>query len=168
MGRLGLALKILFNGTTARKVLDSLSEPVQKLPAPEPSAPKPVHSDALILLSALQRDARFVDFIQEPIDAYTDAQVGAAVREVHRGCHDVLSRMFNPQPIVDQEEGSSVEVANTASGQFRLTGNVAQSSGSASGQLMHHGWLASKSDVPKWSGADDAANVITPAEIQVP
>jgi hypothetical protein len=167
MGRLGLAFKILFSGATARKVLESLSEPTQKLPAPAPPAPKPSRSDAITLLSALQRDARFVDFIQEPIGGYTDAQVGAAVREIHRGCRDVLSRMFSPLPIVDQEEGSSVEVANAASGRYRLTGNVAQSSGSTSGQLMHHGWLASKSDVPQWSGADDAIGVITPAEVHV-
>ena len=174
MGRLGLAFKILFSGATAKKVLESLSESETspKLPAPEPVAPKPVppkpvRSDAITLLSALQRDARFVDFIQEPIDAYTDAQVGAAVREIHRGCHGVLSRMFAPTPIVNQEEGSVVQVDDVASGKFRLTGNVAQSSGSASGQLEHHGWMASKCEVPKWSGSSDALNIITPAEVQV-
>ena len=172
MGRLGLAFKILFSGATARKVLESLSDETQKLPAPVPAAPKPeppkpVRSEAVTLLAALQRDARFVDFIQEPIDAYTDAQVGAAVREVHKGCRDVLSRMFAPVPIVEQEEGSTVNVADAASGKYRLTGNVAQSAGSASGQLVHHGWHATKSDVPKWSGSDDGLKVIAPAEVQV-
>lgn len=169
MGRFGLALKILFNGATARQVLESLSGSTEKLPAPQPKpeTPKAVRSDAVTLLSALQREARFVDFIQEPIDGYNDAQVGAAVREIHRGCHEVLSRMFAPAAIVDQEEGSSVEVADAASSQYRLTGNVSQSSGGAQGQLMHHGWLAKKCDLPKWSGGDDAVNVIAAAEIQI-
>ena len=177
MGRLGLAFKILFSGATARKVLESLYDETQKLPAPasvsatttapKPAPPKPVRSEAITILAALQRDARFVDFIQEPIDAYTDAQVGAAVREVHKGCRDVLYRMFAPVPIVEQEEGSTVNVEDAASGKFRLTGNVAQSASSASGQLMHHGWHASKVYVPKWSGSDDGLKVIAPAEVQV-
>lgn len=169
MGRLGLAFKILFSGQTAKKVMASLSDSTDKLPAPKPKPepPKPKRSEAITLLSALQREARFVDFIQESIDGYNDAQVGAAVREIHRGCQDVLKRMFSPTSIVDQEEGSSVQVDDAASGKFRLTGNVAQSSGSASGELMHHGWQATKCDVPGWSGADDALSVINPAEIQV-
>lgn len=169
MGRLGLAFRILFSGQTAKKVMASLSDSTDKLPAPKPAPepPKPKRNEAITLLSALQRDARFVDFIQESIDGYNDAQVGAAVREIHRGCQDVLKRMFSPTPIVDQEEGSSVQVDNAASGKFRLTGNVSQSSGSASGELMHHGWQTMKCDVPAWSGGDDALSVINPAEIQV-
>ena len=171
MGRFGLALKILFNGATATQVLESLSDSTEKLPAPKPKTkpetPKAMRSDALTLLSALQREARFVDFIQEPIDGYNDAQVGAAVREIHRGCHDVLSRTFAPAAIINQEEGSSVEVTDAASSHYRLTGNVSQSSGAAQGQLMHHGWLATKCDLPKWSGGDDAVNVIAAAEIQI-
>lgn len=171
MGRLGLAFKILFSGATANKVMASLSDETTKLPAPEvkakPVAPKPTRSDALMLLSVLQREARFIDFIQEPIDGYSDAQVGAAVREIHRGCHTVLGRLFAPQAIIDQEEGSAVSIEDPASGKYRLTGNVTQSSGSVSGELMHHGWQAAKCEIPKWSGGEDAIDVIASAEVQV-
>ena len=173
MGRLGLAFKILFSGQTAKKVIDALTdapaglpEPVAA-PKPKPPPPKPTRSEAITLLSALQREARFVDFIQEPIDGYNDAQVGAAVREIHRGCHEVLTRMFAPEPIVDQDEGATVEVSDPASGAFRLTGQVSQTSGAVSGHLVHHGWMAHKCDVPKWSGEVDSANVIAAAEVQI-
>jgi len=172
MGRLGLAFKILFSGETAKKVSDALTnapaglpEPAAK-PKPQPP-PKPTRSEAITLLSALQREARFVDFIQEPIDGYNDAQVGAAVREIHRGCHEVLTRMFAPTPIVDQPEGATVEVSDPASGAYRLTGQVAQTSGAVSGQLVHHGWVANKCEVPKWSGEGDSADVIAAAEVQI-
>lgn len=174
MGRLGLAFRILFNGSTAKKVSEILSETKPGLPAAEaekktaaPSPVRPSRSEAVTLLAALQREARFVDFVQEPIDAYSDAQVGAAVREIHRGCRDVLGRMFAPTPIVDQDEGSVVEVADPSSGQYRLTGNVGQVNSAVSGQLVHHGWLAQKCDVPKWSGDDSSSSVIASAEVQV-
>jgi hypothetical protein len=36
------------------------------------------------------------------------------------------------------------------------------------GKLVHHGWQVSKVELPKWSGDDADANVITPAQIQAP
>lgn len=176
MGRIGLALKILFSGKMARRVLDLLDADsgAQALPESDPDTepapppePKPKRSDAVSLLSALQREARFVDFIQEPIDAYSDAQVGAAVREVHRGCGEVLARMFGLAPVVDQPEESDVEVTDPASGAWRLTGNVAQSTGTVNGKLVHHGWAATKSDVPEWTGDDSAINIVAAAEVQI-
>ncbi len=174
MGRLGLAMKILFNSTVAKQVTDLLSKSTAELPAPvkeatpaPPPKPKVERSEAVTLLAALQREARLVDFLQEPIEAFSDAQVGAAVREVHRGCKEVVDRMFAPAPIVDQAEDSIVEVTEPSSGRWRLTGNVGQSSGAVSGKLVHHGWSASKCDVPKWSGDADAIQVIAAAEVQV-
>ena len=179
MGRLGLALKILFNGSAARLAADALSgasaestDSTRNIEAaassaPEPPVEKPARREAVTVLAALQREARFVDFVLEPIDAYSDAQVGAAVREVHRGCSEVITRMFAPQAILDQAEGSQAEIPNAASGLYRLTGNVTQASGAVAGQVAHHGWKAQKCDVPDWSGDDDAVAVVAPAEIQI-
>lgn len=168
MGRLGLALKVLFNGRVAKQVSDALAAPAA-LPEPvaPPEPPKPKRSEAVTLMAAFQREARFVDFLQEPIDGYNDAQVGAAAREIHRGCKEVVERMFAPAPLVDQQEGSAIEVDDTTSGRFRLTGNVSQTESSVSGQLVHHGWQASKCNVPEWTGGDDATTVVAPAEVQV-
>jgi len=168
MGRLGLAFKILFSGDAARQAAEAFfgtSAPAIEQAPPQPVAP--VRSEAVTLLAALQRDARFVDFIQESIEGYNDAQVGAAVRDVHRGCRDVLERMFDLQPVVNQEEESDVEVSDPAAAKWRLTGNVGQSSGAVSGKLMHSGWKSSKCNVPEWSGTATDADVVAPAEVQI-
>lgn len=170
MGRLSLALKILFNGDAARRAAEALSTtstPALEQTSPEPPAPAPARSEAVTLLSALQREARFVDFIQEPIDGYSDAQVGAAVRDIHRGCRGVLDRMFDLQPVCDQPEESDVEVTDSASAQWRLTGNVGQSAGSVTGKLMHPGWKSTRCQIPEWSGSESDAELVAPAEVQL-
>ena len=101
MRRILLAIRvfflILFNGAVAEQVakaLDRKESPAELPPAPAPKKPpasKPaVRSEAITLLAALQREARFVDFIQEPLTGYSDAQIGAAARDVHRDCGAVL------------------------------------------------------------------------------
>lgn len=170
MGRLGLAFKVLFNAQVADKLRQVMAD-ADEVPTPaieaRPTPAAPARSEALTLLAAFQREARLVDFLKEPIDGYSDAQVGAAVRDIHRGCHEVVERMFGPMPVVDQPEGSQVQISGAGSEKYRLTGHVAAASGNISGQLMHHGWQASRCEVPRWTGAEDAANVIGPAEIQV-
>ena len=102
--------------------LPSPSPPATKPPAAQP----PVRSEAMTLLATLQREARFVDFIQEPLAGYSDAQIGAAARDVHRDCGTVLERLFALRPVVPDEEGAEVEVpAGFDAGRYRLTGNVA-------------------------------------------
>jgi hypothetical protein len=55
-------------------------------------------SAALQLLGLMQREARFVDFIQEDVAPYTDAEIGAAARVVHEGCRKVLREHFTLSP----------------------------------------------------------------------
>jgi hypothetical protein len=142
-------------------------------PAPKPEPPKrpkpepPARSEAITLLAALQREARFVDFIQEPLGAYSDAQIGAAARDVHRDCGAVLERMFALQPIVDREEGAEIEVpAGFDPGRYRLTGNVAGEP-PFRGPLVHHGWEATRCELPAWSGSKTSARVVAPAEVEL-
>ncbi len=73
-----------------------------------PAAPK--RSEALTLLAALQREARFVDLVKEPLDSYSDEQIGAAARNVLRDCSAVLDRFFELQPLAGQGEGEPIEV----------------------------------------------------------
>jgi hypothetical protein len=137
--------------------------PVVKAPSPKP----PVRSDAITLLAALQRDARFVDFIQEPLAGYTDAQIGAAARDVHRDCGVVLQRLFALRPAVAEEEGTTIELAaGFDAARWRLSGNV---SGEPPfhGQLVHPGWEASICELPTWSGSADAAKIVAPAEVEL-
>jgi hypothetical protein len=123
VGKLGLAFKAFFRvfgdpafadqvqlwlrGEGKSAVTATSPQPVEIQPKP---TKKPQRSEALTLLSALQREARFVDFIQEPIAAYSDAQIGAAVRDVHRECGKVLGRLFDLQKVVADDEGAPVDV----------------------------------------------------------
>jgi hypothetical protein len=128
---------------------------------------RPARSDALTLLAALQREARLVDLIQEPLEAYSDAQIGAAARDVLRDSRAVLERMFAIQPVVPQAEGASLELSpELDSGEYRFTGEVLGQP-PYRGRLVHPGWRAKKCDLPAWTGTGSAATVIAPAELEV-
>ncbi len=119
-------------------------------------------------MSALQREARFVDFIQESLAGYTDAQIGAAARDVHRDCGTVLARMFALQPAVDKQEGDEVEVPpGFDPARWRLTGNVAGEP-PFRGRLVHPGWEATACELPSWSGSAAARRIVAAAEVELP
>ena len=183
MGRLWLALRAffrtLFNAAVATEVRRALEGPAVETerpsapaPAPspkkEPPAPKqPVRNDAIGLLAALQREARFVDFVQESLDGAADAQIGAVAREVHRGCREVVARLFALKAIVEAEEGSLIAVpAGFDAGRYRLTGNVTGEP-PFHGTLAHHGWEATVCHVPEWTGTAAAARIVAPAEVEL-
>ena len=137
-------------------------------PAPTPAKPKPsARNDAITLLSTLQREARFVDIVMEPLAGYSDAQVGAATRDVLRDCGKTLERLFAIQPVVEAEEGATHETpAEVDAVRYRLTGNVAGQP-PYRGQLVHHGWQATRCELPKWSGKDDVAMIVAPVELEI-
>jgi hypothetical protein len=178
VGRIGLAFRvffrILFDAVTAARVAPLLIEsaPTQSAPA---APPKPeekvkkrlVRSEALNLLAMLQREARLVDFIQESIAGYSDEQIGAAVRDVHRDCGAVLQRVFGLTPISKEAEGSTIELAaDFDAARYRLTGRVPEQP-PIRGTLAHHGWQAMQCALPEWSGADNAVMVVAPAVVEL-
>jgi hypothetical protein len=143
--------------------------PVKAEPKPVPTIrpPKPVRSEAVTLLATLQREARFIDFVKEPLEVYSDAQIGAAVRDVHRDCAQVLDRLFAIRALDKQEEGSTLEVpAGFDAGRYRLTGNVVGNP-PFRGRLVHHGWEAGQVQLPEWSGTPQSARVIAPIEVEL-
>ena len=177
--RLILAIRVffaaLFNAAAAKRFEAALEpssstteqEPQEPKPAPPETPKKPAQSEAITFLAALQREARFVDLTQESLDEYNDEQVGAAARDVLRDCRKVLDRLFKLSPVVAEEEGATVEVpVGFDTGQFRLTGNVAGEP-PFNGSLVHHGWEATKCEIPQWSGSDQAARVVAPAEVEL-
>lgn len=177
MHRVWTAIRAFFaalvSGETARRVDEALRGPTAaalEAPKPKPKEPPkpkaPLRSEAVTLLSALQREARFIDFVQEPLAGYSDAQIGAAARDVHRDCGAVLQRLFAIRPVVDEEEGAAIEVpAGFDSGRYRLTGNVTGEP-PFRGRVAHHGWEAAKCDLPEWTGSKTAARTIAPAEVE--
>ncbi len=166
------AVKILKRGKVkgsdgGAKPLAKVLEKTETKPTIAKQPPKPARSEAITLLATLQREARFVDFIKEPLDGYSDAQIGAAVRDVHRDCGKVLDRLFAIRSMVEQEEGSSVDVPpGFDAGRYRLTGNVAGDP-PFHGRLVHHGWEAAEVQLPAWSGTQLSARVVAPVEVEL-
>jgi hypothetical protein len=138
-------------------------------PVPQPAASALKEASpvaALQLLGLLQRDARFIDFVEEDIAGYSDTEIGAASRLVHDGCRAVLREHFTIKPVREEAEGSRVTLADgfdaTA---IRLTGNVV---GSApfSGSISHRGWKVEEVRLPRLAERHDAT-VIAPAEVEL-
>ena len=127
---------------------------------------KRVDASALQLLGLLQREARFVDFVQEDVVGYTDAEVGAAARVVHEGCRKVLGAHFSIAPVRNEPEGSRVTLAaGFDATAVRLTGNVV---GQApfTGTLGHRGWRVTEARLPQLTD-DKAAAILAQAEVEL-
>jgi len=108
---------------------------------PAPQKPDDESADAEIVhfLSMLQGKGRFVDFLLDDINAFSDSQVGAAARVVHAGCKGVLQEHFVISPVRTEPEGSTVQVpVGYSADEYRLVGRIA---GAApfSGVLIHPG-----------------------------
>jgi hypothetical protein len=122
----------------------------------------------LRILAVLQRDGRLVDFLQEDIDAYGDAQVGAAVRDIHRGCRKSLHDYLTIEPILNAPEESPVHVPSDFDpAAIRLIGNV-NGSPPFQGVLKHHGWRVRSVHLPTLPVARDDSSVLSPAEVELP
>jgi len=134
----------------------------------EPLFTKDPTGPDLRILAVLQRDGRLVDFLQEDIDGYGDAQIGAAVRDIHRGCRKALRDYLTVEPILSDPEDATVTVAaDFDPATVRLTGNVAGSP-PFRGVLKHHGWRVKSVQLPVVPGARDDSAVLAPAEVEIP
>lgn len=134
-------------------------------PAPKALPEQPSEASALQLLSILQREGRLIDFLQEDLSQYDDAQIGAAVRSIHEGCKRALETYVALEPIYDVPEGSAVTVApGFDTRAVRLSGNIAGDP-PFKGALRHRGWRVTRIDLPKLMQAQD--RVVAPAEVEV-
>jgi hypothetical protein len=122
----------------------------------------------LRVLAVLQRDGRLIDFLEEDIDPYNDAQIGAAVRDIHRGCRKALHEYLKIEPVLNAAEEDRVTVAaDFDPASIRLIGNV-NGSPPFQGVLKHHGWRARANQLPALPAARDDASVLSPAEVEIP
>ncbi len=157
MNRFVLGLQALWRIWTDR----DFAERADGLSRKAPSGPD------LRVLAVLQRDGRLVDFLLEDIDPFTDGQVGAAVRDIHRGCRKAIRDYLTVTPILPGEDESEVTVApDFDPASIRLTGNV-QGSPPFRGVLKHHGWRVEAVHLPALPGARDDSSVLAPAEVEI-
>ncbi len=121
----------------------------------------------LHLIALLQREGRLLDFCEEDVATYSDAEVGAAARTVHAGCRKVLRSALALEPVRAEAEGAQVQVPpGFDPGAVRLTGNVVGNP-PFTGTLRHHGWKAREVRLPPAPAGQDAT-MLAPAEVELP
>jgi hypothetical protein len=156
---------------------DPAAKPAQARPVKLQDAPAAVAAlastvgpqplKALQLLAILQREGRLVDFLQQDITSFPDADVGAAARVVHDGCRKALRAHATIEPVRAEEEGARVVLqAGFTPDEVKLTGAVGGQPPYA-GVLRHRGWRATRLDLPQAMAGHDA-RVLAPAEVELP
>ncbi len=172
----GAAHKALPEKVVVEKVVEKIVEkPVEKI------VEKPVakaddkpriataqhHRDgALALLALLQREGRLVDFLREPLDGFADADIGAAARDVHRGCKKVLDQHLSFEPVMPGAEEEKVTVPKGFDpAEIRLIGE-AKGEPPFRGTLRHHGWRVVEAKLPALADGIDRT-VVAPAEVEI-
>jgi hypothetical protein len=151
------------------KQLPPPPEPVKEKPPEKPKASvAQQHRDgALALLALLQREGRFVDFVRDSVDGASDADIGAAAREVHRGCRKVLDQHLSFEPVMPGAEEEKVSVPKGFDpSEIRLIGE-AKGEPPYRGTLRHHGWRVVDAKLPSLAEGVDRT-VIAPAEVELP
>lgn len=171
------AFRVLFDGRFAARVAALREGAPEPEALPAPSAPGDVAppasvaaaqssatTGALQLLSLLQREGRFVDFIQQDVAAFGDADIGAAARVVHEGCRRALRSHARVVSVRGEAEGASI-VLESASPDVKLVGNVA---GAAPfrGVLRHRGWRVEELTLPTLLGSHDP-KLVAAAELEL-
>jgi hypothetical protein len=168
---------ILFKGRLPRTLEpagrpEALKQPITQKPAGRPQAPaQPIAADtsdrAVQMLALLQREGRFVDFVLEDLAAYSDAQIGAAVRDIHAGCRRALERYMTLEAIVPGREGDAITVGQDQPfdpASFHLVGNVTGQP-PFRGTLLHSGWRVSRVQLPPLGTS--GRTIVAPAQIEV-
>jgi hypothetical protein len=115
-------------------------------------------------LALLQREGRLVDFIEQDIAAFPDADIGAAARVVHEGCRRALHAHARVTSVRHEAEGARVTLEHPSE-EVKLVGNVA---GAAPfrGVLRHRGWRVENLALPHLVGAQNA-ELVAPAELEL-
>lgn len=153
------------------KVITEEVEVIREIEVAAPALDSVNTDGAHQLLQLLQQEARFIDFLQESIDDYNDADVGAASRQIHAGCAKVLKQHFTidvvSMDVVNTAvENSRVEVPSGYDAkQIKLEGRV-EGDGPYAGTLIHPGWKVTETRLPKITNTD-SLNILAPAEIEV-
>ena len=157
---------LIFHGRIADDILAAFRAPATPAPARvAPPAAAETTDRAAQILAILQRDGRLVDFLMEDLAAYSNEQVGAAVRDVHRGCRQALEKYATLAPVLDAAEGSTVTVdAGSDAARVKVVGNAAGAP-PFRGVLRHRGWDATRLDLPPLPAT--GRSVLAPAEVEI-
>lgn len=160
--RLWLAIKAFFKALSEPKKAQLFLE---ELP---PAADIFVEQDQshLRLLALLQQSGRLIDFLKEDISAFSDTQVGAAVRKIHQECSQSLEDLVTIRPVMDENEGAKIKVvAGYDPSLIKIVGHL-KGEFPLTGKIIHRGWKAHKRSLPKKVG-EQSNDILCPAEVEV-
>jgi hypothetical protein len=106
----------------------------------------------LTLLSLLQEEGRFIDFIMENISSFEDAHIGAVARVVHQGCRRVLNEYSSIQAICEGKEGDDIIFKDSSEmNRYRVNGEGADKY-PCKAKLLHKGWKLVDLKLPELTG----------------
>lgn len=180
---LGVAFKAFFaefNSENPQNFLPPTSESQSSITSDfQDRAPSHIshqRSEAIELLAALQREARFIDFIKDDISVTSCSRetLFEIVKMVHDRCADTCEKIFSIRPLSDEDEiklGSSenprgdstqAKITNTTEHKLLTEGPNSR----PNKRIIHHGWYATKCDLPKWQGDKKDEFVIAPREYE--
>jgi len=162
VGRIRLAITV-----SLRLLRDpAFGQKVTTLIGPAEEEKPRVSGEPVRMLALLQRDGRLLDFLLEDIQAYSDDQVGAAVRDIHRQCQKAVKEHLVLEAVLPQQEGDTVEVPTGFDpSAIRVTGNVTGEP-PFTGTLRHHGWRVKELKLSAPPPGQDHL-VLQPAEVEV-
>jgi hypothetical protein len=147
--------------------VEKIVEKIVQAPTPEPVVLREATPEAALqLLGLLQKEARFIDFIEEDIAAYSDADIGIAARVVHEGCYKAIKEHFSLAPVRSEAEGNKITLQQGFdAASVRLIGNIV---GTApfTGTLIHKGWQVTSIQLPKLTQGHNAT-IIAAAEVEL-
>lgn len=149
-------------------VRKSIDPPVKKVKQIDEVAVREVgrRDGALWLLGHLQREGRFVDFLQQDVTSFKDQEVGEAARVVHAGCKRALASVLEVKAIREEEEGQAVKLEEGYDkAANKLTGDV-KGAAPYAGTLRHKGWRAEGTKLPTPTKGDEPT-ILCPAEIEL-
>jgi len=165
MNKIILAFKMFFLILTNGKIGDEIEGLLKKEKVPEIEEKKKENT-AEQLLMILQREARFVDFLQENLDGFDDSQIGAVARTLHTKCKKTMENYVKIESIFKEEEGSTVTVGKGFDpSEIRLIGNI-KGEPPFKGRLSHHGWKAVDISLPALPEGQKKG-IIEPAEVEI-
>jgi hypothetical protein len=177
--------RVLFDAEFARRILE-LRGGHRELPASDSGLPEERHAaeleapgraaepavapaaeiGALQVIALLQREGRLIDFVQQDITPFPDAEIGAAARVVHQGCRKALTSLVQVAAVRAEPEGAAITLGSGVDhGSIKLVGDV-QGPGPYRGVLRHRGWRAEGLSLPEFVGDYDP-RVLAPAEVEL-
>jgi hypothetical protein len=124
----------------------------------------------LYLLSLLQKESRFLDFIYEDLSECSDEKIGGVARILQKEMRSVIDHYVSIDSVIEQAIDSPIILpVEYNRREIQLKGNRSQKKSTIDGRLLHGGYRARKFSLPFESEkkGDLLDGIITPSTILI-